>query len=298
MSVLSEPELLDRLVQSEDPWVERKQSFNEHEVRRTIVAFANTVPEDQVAVLFLGAHNRGEHKGLADADDAQKKVDGALGRCYPPISYQPKVLVVDVAGTSKEILAIMVPFSTNRPHFSGPAYIRRGSETIEASPEVFRDLIASQNDKARRILGFKAKPVRLRVRCESGFWHEMDATVDSCDAHSVTLRDGISVFRSFPLARVEIETTLLHPLKIVATTDVSEREHLREMMLCWAPMDLPPELDRIPTEVFGDAISRQFLDAPEKALPVVAAVAEGRSNVRLRMLLGELQRAHRRGKGT
>ena len=51
-------QLLARLAQSEDPWVERKQSFNEQEVNRTVGGFANTVGEGQTAVMFIGAENK------------------------------------------------------------------------------------------------------------------------------------------------------------------------------------------------------------------------------------------------
>src|SRR5258708_24976033 len=114
--------LLARLTQSEDTWVERKQSFDEREVRRTVVGFANALTEGQTAVMFVGAHNKGQHKGLPDADDVQKKVDGALQRCYPPIPHQTCVLNVDVDGKPREVLAIIVSASTNRTHFPCPTY--------------------------------------------------------------------------------------------------------------------------------------------------------------------------------
>ena len=66
--------LIARLNQSEDPWTERKQSLDERDVRKTVVAFANTVGEGETAVLFIGATNDGKHPRLLDADETQKKV--------------------------------------------------------------------------------------------------------------------------------------------------------------------------------------------------------------------------------
>ena len=50
------------------------------------------------------------------------------------------------------IVAVEVSLSKDRPHFSGPAYVRKGSQTVAASREMFEDLIASRHDKARVIL--------------------------------------------------------------------------------------------------------------------------------------------------
>ena len=180
--------LLARLDRSEDSWMERKESFDEREVRKTLVGFANSVREGEMAVLFLGARNDGRHPGLADADNCQKKVAGVARKCYPPNSYQPGVLGVHVNGSPREILAIMVTYGKRHPHFSGPAYVHRGSETLEASQEMFEELITSQHDKARRILQHKRERLRLRLRSASSFWFDVEVALDRCDAHSVTFR--------------------------------------------------------------------------------------------------------------
>jgi hypothetical protein len=192
--------LLSRLDQSEDPWVERRQSFNEREVRKTLVAFANSVREGEAAVFFLGASNDGHHPGLADADDTQKKVRlQATEKCYPPIESQACVLPVRVNGQSREVLAVVVPFSQNRPQFAGVAYIRQGSESKAASAEVFKELIASQNEKARRLLQYKGQRVMLRFRSESRFSYDVEGVVQSCDAITVTIRDQEMSLWSFPI---------------------------------------------------------------------------------------------------
>lgn len=274
--------LLARLAQSEDPWVERKQSFDERDVRKTAVGFANTVSEGQTAVMFIGADNKGRHKGVPDADDMQKKIRGALERCYPPITYQTCVLSVEVEGKPLEVLAILVPFSQNRPHFTGPAYVRRGSETIEASQDVFLELIASQNDTARRILQFKDKKVRLRIRSAHGLWYEFDAWVTRCDAHSAEFRDEMGVHHCFHLNLLAIESNLMHPLLVTAPPRVTEAEHIREMILAWV------RFRRVPVKVVGSLPSDWLVDQicanPILVLPVVAALANGSNDLSLRLL--------------
>ena len=114
---------------------------------------------------------------MENADEAQRKISEELERCYPPIPYRIGVLAVEASGS----------------HFSGPAYIRQGSKTVVASPEMFRELVASQNEKARWILQFKDKQAWLRIRSKSGFWFELQCTVREYDAISVTLKDNESL---------------------------------------------------------------------------------------------------------
>jgi hypothetical protein len=78
MIPISDPWLMERLKQSEDPWVERKKtpSGDERGIRKMLVAFANSLREGQMAVLFIGASNDGKHPGIRNADELQKKVAG------------------------------------------------------------------------------------------------------------------------------------------------------------------------------------------------------------------------------
>ena len=53
-------ELLARLNNKEDNFTERKlESAGSYEFRKTIVAFANSVPENQTGILFIGVRNDG-----------------------------------------------------------------------------------------------------------------------------------------------------------------------------------------------------------------------------------------------
>ncbi len=274
--------LLARLAQSEDPWVERKQSFDERDVRKTVVAFANSVGEGQSAVMFIGADNKGRHKGVPDADDMQKKIAGVLERCYPKTAYQTCVLTVEGEEKSLEILAILVPFSQNRPHFTGPAYVRRGSETIEASRDVFLELIASQNDTARRILQFKDRRCWLRLESKSGFWLDFECLVGSCDAHAVTLRDDESRLWSFPVPSIKVNKTPMRDLEISAAPLGTEEEFIREIAHRWARFRKPPA----PGEYHlpSDRLASQLLANAALVLPTVAALADSSDNLWLRLL--------------
>ena len=112
-------DLLKLLGNHEDNFVERKQEgVKEADLRRTLCAFANTVPEGRVAVLFIGLHDKtGAPTGVSNPDQLQKRVrEVCHDDCYPPLEYKSEVLTVE----GKAIVAVVVPYSTARPHFAGP----------------------------------------------------------------------------------------------------------------------------------------------------------------------------------
>ncbi len=153
--MLPESELVRLLKSSESYSVERKPSgVSSEEIRNTLVAFANSVAEKQNAVLFIGVSDNGKLQGVKNADQKQKDVTKiAEQRCYPPVKCEPTAFRVE----GVDLVAVVVGSSSSRPHFSGHAYIRVGSETKKASPEQFEELIACRNDKTRRILREKDK---------------------------------------------------------------------------------------------------------------------------------------------
>ena len=289
MNAEFQAKLLSRLDQSEDPWVERKQSFTEREVRKTLVAFANSVREGEAAVLFLGASNDGHHPGLEDADETQKKVRlQATEKSYPLIEYQACVLPVSVNGQPREVLAVVVPFSQNRPHFARVAYIRQGSESKAASAEVFKELVASQNDKARRLLQHKGQRVMLRFRSESRFSYDVDGMVQSCDAITVTILDQERTLWSYPIPEVQIYDEKPFFLVVTVQPRWTEEEQIRRMVRRWAGPRAAQNADALHLHR-EDPVVAQLLANPGKALPAVAAEADGTGNVALRSLLVHLR---------
>jgi len=150
MAGLVRMDLIVRLREHEDSFVERKLEGGDF--RRTIVAFANSVPVEREAVLYIGVGNKGEIIGITNPDSLQKKIRKiCLDECYPPIHFTTEILRID----DKQILAVIIPPSSNKPHFSGPAFIRQGSESISASPDLFNDLVTSRNSKCYEILRYK-----------------------------------------------------------------------------------------------------------------------------------------------
>lgn len=191
------PEQLRALLKApEDGFIERKsEGVNRAEIRQTLVAFANSVPEAREAVLFIGVRDSGEIQGVANPDEMQKLVRAICeSDCYPPIKYRPEVLKEG----DKLVIAVVVPPSDRRPHFAGPAYVRRGSESVAASDEMFEELIASRHDKARVLLRWKNSVITVREdgyelgrqRVVPGGWRaSRECNVVECNAHMVRLRD-------------------------------------------------------------------------------------------------------------
>lgn len=149
-------DIISRLKDLEDGFTERKTegAANASELRKTLVAFANSVPAGKTSILFLGVRNDGTPVGLNNPESLQKTIrEVAEKDCYPTVKYQTRVFEID----GKILLAVIVQASDERPHFSGPAFIRIGSESVAASGRMYEDLIASRNTKAGRILRSKGE---------------------------------------------------------------------------------------------------------------------------------------------
>ena len=210
---MAQDALIARLKNHEDNFVERKpEGANSAEIRQTAVAFANTVPPEMPGVLFLGVHNDGQIQGVGNPDKLQKTIREQCERvCYPPVAFTAEVLQVE----GKAVLAVVVPSSKNRPHFSGPAYVRRGSESVAASPELFDELIASRNGKVAAILRMRGAPITVicvqhilgstEKIADTRYRTRSDCVVESCDSHIVRMRDiGSNRRVTEPLEKVTV----------------------------------------------------------------------------------------------
>ena len=192
---MGENELLNRLGDAEDNFIERKPaSANRDEIRKTVVAFANSVPEGRTAVLLVGIRNDGKFDAVPNPDKLQKTVREICEQdCYPPIKFSAEVLKPE----GGPVLAVVIPASTNRPHFAGPAYVRRGSESVAASGEAFDELVHSRNSKCAAVLKLRGQTIsvlalqhKLGVAQhipDTGYREGIECRVEVADAQSVRL---------------------------------------------------------------------------------------------------------------
>jgi predicted HTH transcriptional regulator len=143
---LTDAELMARMRNFEDHFVERKTAKDEKDWKKTAVAFANSAPIGFPAVLYVGVRNNGEiETPQHDLDELQRKFNARMQRVYPRIAYVPKI----VTENGRQALAIIIPGSESKPHFAGLSYIRKGSETFEASGEQFDELLEERQSKTR-----------------------------------------------------------------------------------------------------------------------------------------------------
>lgn len=155
---MTDDQLLAKMRQFEDHFVERKTASDDKDWLKTIVAFANSTPPGSESILYIGVRNTGEiEPNQHELDSLQITLNRDLKKAYPPIECVQRVF----SENGRQALAVIVPHSKNPPHFSGPAYVRRGSETVVASDEQFGHLIASRNSKVALILQHAGKPVYM-----------------------------------------------------------------------------------------------------------------------------------------
>ena len=207
MIELNDEELLLRLRNFEDNFVERKTSGDSKDWLKTVVAFANSTPVGYPAVLFIGVKDDGTpEEKTVNLDSLQRSFSEKVSEAYPTIYYLTKMVSVE----GKQVLAVIVPGSTDRPHFAGQAYVREGSRSVVASKPQFEEMIASRNSKAYEILKWKGKTVTVDLMHAEAYAYAYGAVISSqeyvvvdCNQFYVTL-DARTGKKVVPLARVNV----------------------------------------------------------------------------------------------
>lgn len=121
----------------EDGLLERKLESDQKDFLKTFVAFANSVRPGHSAVVLIGERDGGSVQGVSDPDEIQKKVRRECERIYPDIVWRSQVY----ERGGKPCVRVEIEYSGDTPHFGEAAWIRRGSESVKASDEIFQKLI-------------------------------------------------------------------------------------------------------------------------------------------------------------
>jgi predicted HTH transcriptional regulator len=207
---LSVGDLLSRLRNTEDNFVERKSANDVRDCLPTAVGFANSLPLGVPGVIFLPVRNDGRIEPMpAEGLDAfQKKVTAKINEAYPPIAFVSKILRTE---SDEQLLAVIVPGSADRPHFAGPSYVRVGPETKKASERQFESLVDARQSITREILKWKGRTVTFASLADAASSRVtgpirgiQDVIVDDCNQFYVTLRTTTGNLLSFPLKRVAL----------------------------------------------------------------------------------------------
>jgi len=185
----------DRLPHPEDGLTERKpEGAGERDFKETLVAFANAVPQGSEGILFIGVSDKGDILGCKGIDSLQKTINRICSNeCYP--SFTPRLESKDFEG--KAVLAVIVPHSAQRPHFSGHAFRRVGAQNVKADEAAYSDFIVARSSVGAKILENRGKVVKIRTHGKKlgdpkplppNYSEGGQYTIEACDPHTVTVQ--------------------------------------------------------------------------------------------------------------
>jgi hypothetical protein len=148
---------MDIVWQAEDSLRERKVESDLKDLLKTMVAFANSVAPEDVAQIFIGVTDDGTIQGLVDPDSIEKSVKKQADKIYPEIYYKCHVFV----DNGKSYLRVDIRHNGLAPHFGGPAWVRRGSETIKATEQVYQQMVELRSQKTRKLAQWLNVPITV-----------------------------------------------------------------------------------------------------------------------------------------
>ena len=119
----------------------------------------------------------------------QKTVRETAGKIYPDIIWRSKVYEKE----GKHCVHVEIEYSGETPHFGGPAWVRRGSESVKASDEVFQRLIDYRTSKVWELAKWLDRPVTFST------WSISAGRAVGRGVSQVTLRGVNGFFATFEL---------------------------------------------------------------------------------------------------
>lgn len=200
---LSDQDILTRLNNFEDPFTERKVESDIKDILKTAVAFANSLPIGSPGIIFVPVKDDGTIQEDKDLDKLQKTITKKMNAAYPPIPNMYKI----INSNNKQAIAVIIWGSDQRPHFSGPSYVRRGSESMKASEEQFQNLIDQRQSKTYEIHKWIDREVIIESRYNTGgsvSSSVKEGTLINCNNFYLTIKTKKGELNSYPLNRVTI----------------------------------------------------------------------------------------------
>jgi Putative DNA-binding domain len=146
---------METVWQAEDSLREKKVESDLKDLLKTLVAFANSVAPGDTAKIFIGEKDNGDVQGVTDTDSIQKSVKKEADKIYPGIYYRTEVYERD----GKSCVRVEVKHNGLAPHFAGAAWVRRGSETILATEDLYQQMVDARQSKTHELLRWLNKEV-------------------------------------------------------------------------------------------------------------------------------------------
>lgn len=137
----------EKLTPWEDHLLERKTNRDLQDIRRTAIAFANSVQPERIAVILIGEGNDGTITGVDNPDEQQRKIRRELETIYPGIIWRQQLY--ETGG--KTCIRVEIEYSGDTPHFGDAAWIRVGSESVRASDAMLQKLVELRLTKVREL---------------------------------------------------------------------------------------------------------------------------------------------------
>lgn len=181
--------------QAEDSLREKKVESDLKDLLKTLVAFANSVAPGDTAKIFIGEKDDGAVQGVTDADNIQKRVKKEAEKIYPEIYFKTEVYERE----GKPCVRVDIKHNGLAPHFGGPAWVRKGSQTLKATDSLYQQMVELRQDKMRTLVHWLDKAVTVegihyeayRIGLASGLeWSagRNQATLKVVNPHWVTFK--------------------------------------------------------------------------------------------------------------
>jgi hypothetical protein len=112
-----------------------------------------------------------------------------------------------------DVLAVVVPESRNSPHFTGPAYVRKGGTSEKASDDMLTELVADRLSMARELRKWLGKTISLAAVTEQSarrltFERVKEVVLKEVNPHWIvwerTSGDSSQLF-SIPLGEISLQ---------------------------------------------------------------------------------------------
>jgi Putative DNA-binding domain len=181
---------LDIVWQAEDSLREKKVESDLKDLLKTLVAFANSVAPGDTAKIFIGEKDDGTVQGVTSADNIQKRVKKEADEIYPEIYYRTEVYERD----GKQCVRVDIKHNGLAPHFGGPAWVRKGSQTIKATEQLYQQMVELRQSKVHELKKWLGKSITVSWSMASPGvmgpnWHAFPCELINLTAHSCTFKE-------------------------------------------------------------------------------------------------------------
>jgi hypothetical protein len=149
--------LMDIVWQAEDSLREKKVESDLKDLLKTMVAFANSVAPGDTAQIFIGEKDDGTVQGVTNAENIQSRVVKEAAKIYPEIYYRTEVYERE----EKQCVRVDIKRNGLAPHFGGLAWVRKSSKTVEATDDLYQQMIDQRRSKIKVLLQWLNKEVTV-----------------------------------------------------------------------------------------------------------------------------------------